>query len=106
MYFKPAPKQAYLLREPVTIEGLSHEGRGIARYKGKTLFVEGALPQEVVSVKVTEDKRRLLSGHVTEVITPSPERVAPLCRYFKRVVDVVCSIGLMKDSYKAKHIWC
>ena len=84
MYFKPAPKQAYLLRKPVTIEGLSHEGRGIARHKGKTLFVEGALPQEVVTVKITEDKRRLLSGHVTEVITPSAERVEPQCRYFKR----------------------
>jgi 23S rRNA (uracil1939-C5)-methyltransferase len=28
----------------IIIESLDHEGRGVARQDGKTLFVEGALP--------------------------------------------------------------
>ena len=40
------------LPEPVgkiTIESLSHDGRGVAHLDGKAVFIDGALPGEVVS---------------------------------------------------------
>ena len=36
----------------LTIDSLSHEGRGIGRHAGKAVFVAGALPGEVVSARV------------------------------------------------------
>ena len=45
-------------REPyvIEIENLSHEGRGVGRLNGKTVFVSGALPRETVKARTT--KRR------------------------------------------------
>lgn len=67
----------------VLIHGLSHDGRGLARLKGKTLFVEGGLPGEQVAVLLTEDRRRFSSGRVADIQSASDERVSPLCRHFK-----------------------
>ncbi|WP_448216846.1 23S rRNA (uracil(1939)-C(5))-methyltransferase RlmD [Endozoicomonas sp. 2B-B] len=67
----------------VLVQGLSHDGRGLARLKGKTLFVEGALPGEQVSVLLTEDRRRFSSGRATDIESASDERVSPPCRHFK-----------------------
>ncbi|WP_062269629.1 23S rRNA (uracil(1939)-C(5))-methyltransferase RlmD [Endozoicomonas arenosclerae] len=67
----------------VLVHGLSHDGRGLARVKGKTLFVEGGLPGEQVSVLLTEDRRRYASGRVNTIESASSERVEPPCRHFK-----------------------
>ena len=44
---------------------------------GKTVFVEGAAPGDVVSVEVIEEKSSFARAKVLEVRTPSPVRVAP-----------------------------
>ncbi|OED41110.1 hypothetical protein ACH42_14865 [Endozoicomonas sp. (ex Bugula neritina AB1)] len=70
--------------EEVHIDALSHDGRGLARYRGKALFVEGALQGEDVKVQVTEEKRRFISARTREVVKPSAERCLPPCRHFKQ----------------------
>ena len=82
MGFKRAAGAALSLNDDVIVDGLSHDGRGIARHKGKTLFVAGALPGETVRVRVLEDKRRFMNTQVVQVLAPSPERCQPACRYF------------------------
>ena len=69
--------------DAITITGLSHDGRGLARYKGKALFVDGALKNETVRVHVTEQKRRFINARTSEVLDASSERCDPPCRYFK-----------------------
>ncbi|USE39076.1 23S rRNA (uracil(1939)-C(5))-methyltransferase RlmD [Endozoicomonas sp. SCSIO W0465] len=64
------------------IDGLSHDGRGIARYHGKTLFIDGALPGETVRARVLEDKRRFINARVTDVLSASPERCEAACSHF------------------------
>lgn len=64
------------------IENLSHEGRGVARIDGKTVFIEGALPGETVMFRYTRRRSRHDEGVVTEVLTASSQRVVPPCEYY------------------------
>lgn len=67
---------------PVRIERLSHDGRGVARSAGKTVFVAGALPGETVRVRGLRRRRRYDEALVAEILAPAPERVAPECPHF------------------------
>jgi 23S rRNA (uracil1939-C5)-methyltransferase len=64
------------------ISALSHEGRGIAHIDGKTTFIEGALPGEEIEFRYTKRHRQYDEGQTVQVLTPSAERVAPLCRHY------------------------
>ncbi|TEX51498.1 MAG: hypothetical protein B7C55_05240 [Actinomycetales bacterium mxb001] len=65
------------------IGNVAHGGFCVARHDGQVVFVRGALPGEVVMAQVTEAPAhgRFLRADAVEVITPSPHRVAPPCRY-------------------------
>ncbi len=66
------------------IESLDQEGRGIARRDGKTIFIEGALPGETVTVNIYRKKPNYEIGFVERVITQSSQRVTPQCVNFGR----------------------
>jgi 23S rRNA (uracil1939-C5)-methyltransferase len=68
--------------ETARVESLDHEGRGVARIAGKTVFIDGALPGETVSFRRTRRQRRHDEAAVVEVLQAAPERVAPRCRHF------------------------
>jgi len=73
------------LPEPVIalISGLSHEGRGITKIEGKTVFVDNALPGETVQVGFVRSRGRFDEGESLALISPpSPERVTPQCPHF------------------------
>ena len=71
-------------REPfeAAIDGLSHDGRGVARRDGKAVFVRGALPGERVIAQQTARHRHFDEASTIEVLEASPDRVAPLCAHF------------------------
>jgi 23S rRNA (uracil1939-C5)-methyltransferase len=48
---------------------------------GRVVFVTGALPGELVSVALDDERARFARGHVVEVEEPSAARVAPPCEY-------------------------
>ena len=64
------------------ITDAGHDGRGVARVDGKTVFVSGALPGEQVLLKLRKRHRRFDEAEVIELITRSPHRVEPRCRHF------------------------
>ncbi len=64
------------------IASLTHEGRGLAHFDGKAVFVDGALPGERVRFRYTRMQRRYDEGVTVEVLRASPERVAPRCPHF------------------------
>ena len=64
------------------IADLSHDGRGVARIDGKTVFVSGALLGEQVMAKLRKRHRHFDEAEVVELITRSPHRVEPRCRHF------------------------
>jgi len=73
------------LPEPVlnvTIESIGHDGRGVAHLDGKAVFIDGALPGEVVSFEYLSTRKKFDEGRVTEVLQASPDRVEPGCPHF------------------------
>lgn len=89
--------------EPVaaTVESISHEGRGIARLDGKTIFIDGALPGEEVMFAYTSRRAKFDEGCVTEVIKASPERVEPVCPHF--LLCGGCSIQHISPEAQRAH---
>lgn len=77
-------QRRFLTTEPVIaeIETMTHEGKGIARVGGKTVFIEGALPGEKVEFVYTRSRRNYDEGELRQVLEPSPSRVEPACEHF------------------------
>jgi 23S rRNA (uracil1939-C5)-methyltransferase len=63
----------------VTIESLSHDGRGVGRVEGKTVFVDGALPGERVRSRLVAKRKTYDEAVVESVLEASALRVAPRC---------------------------
>ena len=59
------------------------EGKSIATLEdGKVLFVENAIPGDVVNVRITKQKKSWAEGKILDVVTPSADRVTPFCEHF------------------------
>ncbi len=50
--------------------------------EGKTVLVKGAIPGDVVNVKVKKSKSKYIEGDVAELLELSPDRVEPRCIHF------------------------
>ena len=75
-----APKEQPL---PLLIESLDLDAQGIAhKADGKVVFVEGALPFELVNVNVHRKKNNWESGTLSLIHKESSQRVKPQCIYF------------------------
>lgn len=66
----------------VECERLVHRGLGLCRHHGLAVLTFGALPGELVRVRVTRVHSRHLMADVDEVLRPSAERVTPRCPVF------------------------
>lgn len=64
---------------PIRIEKLSHEGRGLVRWGERILFVDGALPGEVVLVRITSKSSRIAEGFAKQILIPAVTRSIPEC---------------------------
>jgi 23S rRNA (uracil1939-C5)-methyltransferase len=67
--------------ETARVAGLTREGEGVV-HGGKTAFVAGALPGELIRFRRRRRHRRHDEGELLEVLEASPERVAPRCPHF------------------------
>lgn len=76
---KPRPAAAL---ETARVADLSHDGRGVAHVDGKAVFIDDALPGELVEWRRTRRHRNFDEGRLERVLTPSPDRVEPKCPHF------------------------
>ena len=66
------------------ITGYTSEGDGVARIDGQVVFIPLALKGECVRVKIIKVGKSLCYGKVSEVLTPSAERISPPCPAFPK----------------------
>ncbi len=66
----------------IKIEKLGMNGEGVARVNGKTVFVNGALPDEQVEIVSTNDFASYEIATEFMIDKTSPNRTAPPCPYF------------------------
>ena len=75
-------KKTDIILENVLIEGVAAEGKAIARIDGVVLFVEYAVPGDVVNVKIIKKKKNYMEGVISSMIKPSEQRMEPFCEHF------------------------
>lgn len=63
------------------IDDMSSEGHGIGRIEGMAVFVGGTVVGDIVKAELTKLKKNYAFGRLTEIVEPSPDRVAASCRY-------------------------
>ena len=75
-------KRVDLLLENVEIENVAAEGKALAHVDGMVVFVDFAVPGDIVDIQVTKKKKNYMEGFVKRLVRPSEHRQAPLCPHF------------------------
>ena len=71
-----------VLLSNVLVEAYAAEGKSLARVDGKVIFIENAIPGDVVDIRLSKNKKDWAEGHITAFQTYSPDRVEPFCAHF------------------------
>ena len=80
----------------VLIERLDDFGRGIAHINNKVVFIENALPEEEVEIKIINDKKSFSEAKVVKYLKLSKNRIESKCPYF----EVCGGCNLLHLSYE------
>ncbi|MCR8644558.1 23S rRNA (uracil(1939)-C(5))-methyltransferase RlmD [Paenibacillus sp. N1-5-1-14] len=83
------------------IIGIGHNGEGVGRVDGFTLFIPGALPGERVLVKILKLKKQYGYGKLLKVLEASSERVNASCEIY----DKCGGCQLQHLDYEAQIRW-
>ena len=68
--------------EKVLVLDYAAEGKSLARVEGKVIFIEGAVPGDLVDVQLSKNKTDWAEGFTIKTHTFSPDRVVPFCSHF------------------------
>lgn len=64
------------------ISDYAAEGKALAKIDGKVIFVKGAVPGDIVDIKLVKSKKDWGEGQVLKFHKLSSRRVDPFCRHF------------------------
>ncbi len=70
------------LFEGVEIIDVAAEGKALAKIDEKILFVQNAVPGDIVDVQVNKKRKNFYEGYVTQYLKYSDLRVEPFCEHF------------------------
>ena len=100
------------------VEDIAFGGKGVARDNGKAVFIPFTIEGELISARITREKKQFAEAEIVDLREKSPHRVEPRCPYFGRcggcayqhidyahqleiksrqVADVLRRIGKLKD---------
>ena len=64
------------------VESLDYEGRGVAHVDGKAIFIEGALPRELVEYQPSRKKKNFETAKLLKILQASSDRTEPGCSFY------------------------
>ncbi|MGE5702884.1 MAG: 23S rRNA (uracil(1939)-C(5))-methyltransferase RlmD, partial [Clostridia bacterium] len=83
----PSPASAEEIRVGdrivVTVKRIGINGEGIGYFRRKAVFIQGALPDEVVKAKITKVEPGYLHAEIIELEKRSPDRQQPPCPVYQ-----------------------
>lgn len=88
---RPRSRTKPPVRREIRIDHLGHRGDGVAVMDAGRIFVPATLAGEHVTADVAGDR-----AHLIEILTPSPDRITPICPVFDRCGG--CSVQHMAGS--------
>lgn len=65
------------------VEKLDHQARGIAFHNNKPVFIENALPGEVVDIKIIKENKKIINAEVEKYIEFSNKRINSKCPFYQ-----------------------
>lgn len=68
----------------IAIHDVGVQGEGVGSIDSFTVFVPGALPEEIVKARLSVIKKNYAIATLVEVVKPSAWRIAPICPLFGR----------------------
>ncbi len=104
--------------EDLEITDIAAEGVAVGRKDNFVIFVKGVVPGDIVNVVITRTRKAYSEAKLLEIVKPSADRVAPVCKHFetcggckwqmlpyekqlyykqKQVADQISRIGGIKD---------
>ena len=75
-------KKKNSILQKVFIEDYAAEGKSLARVDGKVIFVEDAVPGDVVDIRLRKNKKDWAEGNAFNFHEYSQDRVVPFCEHF------------------------
>lgn len=67
----------------VTIESISYQGEGVAKFQGNTLFIPYGAPGDLVRIRVLSAKKSYARGLIEEILRPG-QRIRAKCPWFEQ----------------------
>ncbi len=90
----------------IEINDLTVDGSGVGRIDGFATFVSGALPGELVRVKIIKVAKKYAVARIEEILKASPARIEPPCPVFKKCGG--CSLQhlsyMQQLEFKFRHV--
>ncbi|MBP6430163.1 MAG: 23S rRNA (uracil(1939)-C(5))-methyltransferase RlmD [Ferruginibacter sp.] len=71
-----------IVLENILVTDYAAEGKALAKYDGKVIFISGAVPGDTVDVFLTKNKKDWAEARVIAIKTPAVDRQTPFCKHF------------------------
>jgi 23S rRNA (uracil1939-C5)-methyltransferase len=75
-------KKNNIILEKVLVEDYAAEGKSLARVNGKVIFIEKAVPGDVVDLRLSKSKKDWAEGIPLYFHSLSADRIKPVCSHF------------------------
>jgi 23S rRNA (uracil1939-C5)-methyltransferase len=75
-------KKKNIVIDDLLVTGYAAEGKCLAKHEGKVIFMENAVPGDIVSVRLIKNRKDWAEGQIIRITGFSSERIKPFCPHF------------------------